>query len=79
MVSLMSLEALRVEEQALSSDDLLLEADTGESLEVQAIGVSGCNDNDTIQVAIGEETMLSFQFDSGGYSLSREPHRQPAD
>jgi len=57
MVSLMSLEALRVEEQDLSSDDLLLEADTGESLEVQAVGVSGCNDNDTIQIAIGEETM----------------------
>jgi len=74
MVSLMSLHSLRVEEQDLSTDDLLLEADTGESLEVQALGVSGCNDNDTIQVAIGEETMLAFQFDAGGNTLFQESH-----
>lgn len=74
MVSLMSLHSLRVEEQDLGTDDLLLEADTGESLEVQALGVSGCNDNDTIQVAIGEETMLAFQFDAGGNSLFQESH-----
>jgi hypothetical protein len=74
MVSLMALESLRVEEQDLSSDDLLLEADTGESLMIAALGVSGCNDNDTLQVAIDEETMLSFQFDNGGNTLFQESH-----
>jgi hypothetical protein len=70
----MALESLRIEEQDLSSDDLLLEADSGESLMVKALGVSGANDNDTIQVAIDEETMLSFQFDSGGNSLFQTSH-----
>jgi len=58
MASLMSLHSLRVEEQDLSSDDLLLEADTGESLEVQAIGVSGCHD-----IALGAVRIGGFDLD----------------
>jgi hypothetical protein len=78
MASIRALESLRIEEQDLSSGDLRLEADSNESLMIKALGVSGANDNDTMQVAIDEETMLSFQFDNGGNTLFQESHLDSA-
>lgn len=64
MVSLLDLHDLRVETQDLSSDDLLIEADTGESLEIMARGVSGANADDIILESIDEETMLAYPHEN---------------
>lgn len=63
MVNLLDLHDVRVEEQDLSSDDLLIEADTGESLEILARGVSGANADDQILESIDEETMLAYEHE----------------
>lgn len=63
MVNLLDLHDIRVEEQDLSSDDLLIEADTNESLEILARGVSGANADDQILESIDEETMLAYEHE----------------
>jgi len=63
MVRLLDLHDVRVEEQDLSSDDLLIEADTGESLEILARGVSGANADDQLIESIDEETMLAYEHE----------------
>ena len=65
MVELLDLHDLRVEEQDLSADDLSIEADTGESLEIVARGVSGANADDQIIESVDEETMLAYQHEDG--------------
>jgi len=74
MATIQTLESLRFEEQAFTNGSLTLEADSGESLMVHALGVSGATDDDTIQVAIDEETMLSFQYDGNGGTLFQTSH-----
>lgn len=64
MVNLLDLHDVRVEEQDLSSDDLLIEADTGESLEIIGRGVSGANADDIILESVDEETMLSYPHEN---------------
>jgi hypothetical protein len=63
MVNLLDLHDIRVEEQDLSSDDLLIEADTNESLEIIARGVSGANADDQIIESVDEETMLAYEHE----------------
>jgi len=63
MTTLLDLHDIRVAEQDLSEDDLLIEADTGESLEILARGVSGANADDQLIESIDEETMLAFQHE----------------
>lgn len=60
MVNLMELEALRIEEQDLSSADLTLQADSGESLEILARGHVAAADDDIIEESIDEELMLAY-------------------
>lgn len=77
MTNLLDLHDLRVEEQDLSSDDLLIEADSGESLEIIARGVSGANADDIILESVDEETMLSYPHeDSDGEVFPEEAVRQ---
>lgn len=73
MVSLMDLHDLRVEEQDLSSDNLTIEASDNESLEILARGVSGGVDDDIIQEAIDEETMLAYPAFDGEAEVFPEP------
>jgi len=72
MVRLLSLHDMRVEEQDLSTDDLLIEADSGESLEILARGVSGANADDQILESIDEETMLAYEHEDGTGELFPE-------
>lgn len=72
MVNLLDLHDIRVEEQDLSSDDLLIEADTGESLEILARGVSGANADDQILESIDEETMLAYEHEDASGELFPE-------
>lgn len=73
MVTLLDLHDLRVEEQDLSSDDLSIEADTGESLEILARGVTGANADDIILESVDEETMLAYEHeDSNGEVFPEE-------
>jgi hypothetical protein len=74
VATIQTLESLRFEEQSFSSGSLTLEADSGESLMVHALGVEDANANDTIQVAIDEETMLAFQHDANGRTLFQTSH-----
>ena len=63
MTTLLDLHDRRVAEQDLSEDDLLIEADTGESLEILARGVSGANADDQLIESVDEETMLAYQHE----------------
>lgn len=69
MVNQADLDALRVEEVDLSQGDLILEADDGESLEILARGVSGGADDDLIEEAVDEETMLAYPATDGEADL----------
>jgi hypothetical protein len=69
----MDLHDLRVEEQDLSSGDLSIEASDNESLEILARGVSGGADDDIIQEAVDEETMLSYPATDGEAEVFPEP------
>jgi len=72
MVRLMDLHDLRVEEQDLSTDDLSIAADTGESIEIMARGVSGANADDQLLESIDEETMLAYEHEDGTGELFAE-------
>jgi len=63
MTTLLDLHDIRVAEQDLSTDDLLIEADTNESLEILARGVSGANADDQLIESVDEETMLAYQHE----------------
>lgn len=63
MTNLLDLHDIRVEEQDLSSDDLSIEADTNESLEILARGVTGANADDQLLESIDEETMLAYEHE----------------
>ena len=63
MTTLLDLHDRRVAEQDLSEDDLLIEADSGESLEILARGVSGANADDQLIESVDEETMLAYQHE----------------
>jgi len=73
MVNLMDLHDLRVAEQDLSSGDLTIEASDNESLEILARGVSGGADDDIIQEAVDEETMLAYPATDGEAEVFPEP------
>lgn len=73
MVTLMDLHDLRVEEQDLTSDDLSLEAQDNESLEILARGVSGGADDDIIEEAVDEETMLAYPATDDEAEVFPEP------
>lgn len=60
MPSIDDLTKLRIEEQDLSSADLTLAADRGESLEILAREISGANDEDSIEESVDETTMLHY-------------------
>lgn len=66
------LHDIRVEEQDLSSADMDLEADTGESLEIIAIGTAAGADETVMEVSIGETMMLAFQADAGDDDMFTE-------
>jgi hypothetical protein len=63
MTTLLDLHGGRVAEQDLSADDLLIEADTNESLEILARGVSGANADDQLIESVDEETMLAYEHE----------------
>jgi hypothetical protein len=69
MTILRELEDIRVEEQDLSSADMVLEADTGESLQIMARGVTGANADDIVLESVDEETMLAYPVEDGGAEL----------
>lgn len=73
MVNLMDLHDVRVEEQDLSAGDLTIEASDNESLEILARGVSGGADDDIIQEAVDEETMLAYPATDGEAEVFPEP------
>lgn len=73
MVNIQTLHDVRIEEQDLSSGDLTLEADTGESLEILARGVASGADEDVIEESVGEEFLLAYQADDGDDELFPEP------
>lgn len=72
MVELLDLHDVRVEEQDLSSDDLSIEADTGESIEILARGVSGANADDQLIESVDEETMLAYEHEDPDGELFAE-------
>jgi hypothetical protein len=73
MVNLMDLHDIRVEEQDLSSGDLTITASDNESLEILARGISGGADDDIIQEAVDEETMLAYPATDGEAEVFPEP------
>lgn len=73
MVNLMDLHDLRVEEQDLSTGNLILEAQDNESIEILARGISGGADDDIIQEAVDEETMLAYPGFDGEAEVFPEP------
>lgn len=78
MVNLLDLHDMRIETQDLSSDDLAIEANTNESLEILARGVSGANADDQILESIDEETMLAYPHENpNGEVFPEEVVRQP--
>jgi len=66
VVNILDLHDKRAEVQDLSSDDMSIEADTGESLEILARGVTGANADDIILESVDEETMLAYEHEDGG-------------
>lgn len=76
MPSTDSIRALRFEEADLSSEDLVLEADSNESYVVMDLGVDGGGEDDIITVSIGEETMFAFPAEDGEDTLFREDSLQ---
>lgn len=60
MADITELHQVRHEQQDLSSDDLTLEADRGESIEILARSVSGANDEDDIEESVDETTLRHF-------------------
>lgn len=75
------LNDIRVEEQDLSSADLTLEADTSESLEILARGVTSGADETVITETIDETMMLAAQADDGDDDVFPEQvlHNQHTD
>lgn len=67
------LHDIRIEEQDLSSADLTLEADTGESLEILARGVASGADEEVFEESVGETMMLAWQGDDGDDEMFPEP------
>lgn len=67
------LRDIRVEEQDLSSADLTLEADTGESLEILARGVESGADEEVLEESVGEVMMMAYQGDDGDDEIFPEP------
>lgn len=65
MVTTSELHQVRVEEQDLTSGDLTLTADTGESIEILARGIDSGADEDVIEERVEEVTMLNYQADEG--------------
>jgi len=69
----MDLHDLRVEEQDLTSGDLSIEASDNESLEILARGIEGGADDDIMQEAVDEETMLAYPATDGEAEVFPEP------
>jgi hypothetical protein len=67
-----ALHQVRVEEQDLSSSDLTLSADNGESIEILARGISGGSQDDVIEEKVDEVSLLNYQANEGGAEIFPE-------